>query len=76
MSRLEKLRQLENDIYQLMKKANSRTYASLARQYRETLREIEEIEGGTDDGDEIAEILSERQSDGKPGAVRKDRSKL
>lgn len=74
MSRLEKLKELEADLYQLMKKANSRTYASLARQYRETIREIEEIEGVTDGSDEIAEILSERENDGKPGAVRKART--
>lgn len=54
----------------------ARDLAQLSRQYRETLKEIEEIEGGTDDNDEIAEILSERKLDGKPGAVRKDRSEL
>lgn len=48
--------------------------SQLARQYRETIREIEEIEGVKDDGDEIAEILAGRAADGKPGAVRKDRS--
>lgn len=74
MTRLEKLKDLEQDLLSLMKKANSRTYASLAKQYRETIREIEEIEGVVDDGDEIAEILAGREADGKPGAVRKDRS--
>lgn len=74
MTRLEKLQELEADLKALMKKANSRSYAALARQYRETIREIEEIEGVTDDGDEIAEILAGRAADGKPGAVRKDRS--
>lgn len=52
----------------------ARDLAGLAKQYRETLREIEELEGGTDDGDEIASILAGRAADGKPGAVRKDRS--
>lgn len=47
--------------------------APLARQYRETIREIEEIEGVGND-DEIAEILQSRQLDGKAGAVRKDNS--
>lgn len=42
----------------------------LARQYRETIKEIEEIEGSEADGDEIAEILSEREAAGKSGAVR------
>ena len=46
----------------------------LAKQYRETIREIEEIEGAESNGDEIGEILSIRQAAGKPGAVRKDRA--
>lgn len=50
--------------------------AQMARQYRETIKEIEEIEEAVSDEDEIGQILSERSADGKPGAVRKDRSKL
>ena len=46
----------------------------LAKQYRETIREIEEIEGAADNGDEVSEILAERQNDGKPGAVRTHRA--
>ena len=42
----------------------ARDMASLARQYRETLKEIEEIEGATDDTDEIAKLLS---GDGESG---------
>lgn len=42
----------------------------LSKQYRETIREIEEIEGVDKDDDEIREILSERKADGKPNAVR------
>lgn len=72
---MDKLRKLEKDLEDLMAKANSRTFASLARQYRETIREIEEIEGN-DGADEISEILGKRDADGKPGAVRKDRSKV
>ena len=41
-------------------KPGARDLASLARQYRETLREIDETEGGIDDGDEIQKILSSR----------------
>lgn len=41
-----------------MMKANSRSIAAIARQYRETIREIEEIEGGTDGEDEIDKILN------------------
>ena len=55
-TRLDKLRDLEADLLELMGKANSRAYPALARQYRETLREIDEIEGGEDD-DEIAAII-------------------
>lgn len=58
MNRLEKLKDLEQELKALMKKANSRTFATLARQYRETLREIEELEGAEDDTDEIAKLLA------------------
>ena len=53
-----------------------RDLAALSRQYRETIKEIEEIEGTAGDNDEIGELLAERAADGKPGAVRKDRSGL
>ena len=39
----EKLKELETDLKELMSKANSRSYAALCRQYRETIKEIEEI---------------------------------
>ena len=48
----------------------ARDLAQLARQYRETLREIEEIEGANDHDDEIAEILLERDASGESRAVR------
>lgn len=44
--------------------------AQLAKQYRETVREIEEIEGMAVSDDEIGDILAERDAAGKPGAVR------
>lgn len=71
MTRLEKLKNLETDLLDLMSKANSRTYAALAKQYRETIKEIEEIEGGTELDDEIGEILSNH---GESDTVRKNRS--
>ncbi len=52
----------------------ARDLSQLSRQYRETLKEIEDIEGTTDDGDEIASILTDRDSNGKSGAVRKSRA--
>ena len=47
-----------------------RDLAALSRQYRETIREIDEIEGATIHDDEIAEILSEREVAGESRAVR------
>lgn len=44
--------------------------ATLARQYRETLREIYEIERDGEDDDAVGRIASRRELDGKPGAVR------
>lgn len=55
---------------QIDSKPGARDMASLARQYRETLKEIEEIEGTTDDDDDIAKLLAQRDADGKTGAVR------
>lgn len=64
-SRVEQLREL---LLILAKEIDdgpgARDMASLARQYRETLKEIEEIEGANDDTDEIAKLLS---GDGEPG---------
>lgn len=53
-----------------------RALPQLAKQYRETIREIEDLEGAQNHGDEIGEILAQRQADGKPGAVRADRTAL
>lgn len=75
MTRLEKLKELESMLYAMMQKANTRAIPSLARQYRETIREIEEIEGN-DSEDEIADILKGREADGKSRAVRPNRSKV
>ena len=73
MNRLEKLKELEAELKDLMNKANSRSLAPLAKQYRETLKEIEEIEG-VNTNDEIGDILAEREADGKAGAVRQSRA--
>ena len=43
---------------------------SESQEYRETIKEIEEIKGMEKDDDEIGEILSERKADGKPDTVR------
>ena len=47
-----------------------RDLAALSKQFRETTKEIEEIEGAGTQDDEIEEILNKREADGKPGAVR------
>jgi hypothetical protein len=75
MTRLEKLKELEADLKELMSKANSRSYAALCRQYRETIKEIEEIEGTDNGEDEIAKLISEC-SDGQSRAVRPNRSQV
>ena len=49
--------------------------AMVAKQYRETLNEIDELEGANkSDEDELGELLQRRSDNGKPGAVRKNRS--
>lgn len=55
---------------------DARALPALAKQYRETIREIEEIEGVESSGDEIGDILAARQAGGKPGAVRKNRAAI
>lgn len=70
MTRLEKLRELEEALHKSLQVCDADKMAPLARQYRETLKEIEEIEGAEANDDDIAEILTERESHGKAGAVR------
>lgn len=73
-SRLEQLKTLASTLASGIDACEDyRALPALAKQYRETVREIEEIEGVDDDGDEIGKILAERETDGKPGAVRKNR---
>ena len=73
MDRLDKLKELEAVLYEKLQDCDEKTVASVARQYRETIKEIEEIEGN-DSEDEIADILNSRQADGKSRAVRPNRS--
>lgn len=53
---------------------DARALPALAKQYRETVLELEQLEGATDNGDEIEKILAQRQQDGKSGAVRAHRT--
>ena len=82
-SRLDQLKTLAHELavsidiaYKGEEKENFRQMASLAKQYRETIAEIEELEGTGESDDEIGEILQERAADGKSGAVRKNRAKV
>lgn len=74
-TRLEQLKTLARVLaVNIDSRKDAKTLPQLAKQYRETIREIEEIEGAADDTDEISEILAQRESDGKPGAVRTHRT--
>ena len=61
MSRLDKLKALEIELRAALDDADPRSMAPLAKQYRETIREIEELENYEDGLDEIARILANRQ---------------
>lgn len=70
-TRLEQLKQLAKVLASGIDACKDcRALPQLTKQYRETIREIEEIEGADHDTDEIGEILAQRENDGKPGAVR------
>lgn len=72
-SRLVQLRALLEQLAAAIdEQPGARDLASLSKQYRETLAEIEGIEGTADDGDEISEILQSRKDTGLAGAVRKN----
>ncbi len=61
-SRLEQLKTLALVIAEQIDAGDeSHSMAQLARQYRETIREIAELEGDEDD-DEIARIIASRDS--------------
>lgn len=62
MARLDKLRALEAELRAAMDGSDARTLAPLAKQYRETIREIDELENDNGELDEIARILANRQA--------------
>lgn len=58
-TRLEQLKMLLKELaVAIDSKPGARDLAGLAKQYRETLKEIEEIEGMTDGEDEIDKLIS------------------
>ena len=76
-TRLDQLIALRDTLAEAIDSCNSmRDLAALSRQYRETIREIEEIGGEHDNDDEIGSILASRDADGFTGTVRPNRSKL
>ena len=77
MNRLEQLIALRDILQEAIDTCDSkRDLAALAKQFRETIKEIEDIEGTEDNHDEISEIIAGRAADGKSGAVRKNRAKV
>ena len=75
-SRFQQLVELRNKLAVAIDSCESmRDLASLSRQYREIIREIEEIEGNETE-DEIADILKGREANGKSRSVRPNRTKV
>lgn len=74
MERVDKLRELEIVLKNALDDCETDKVASIAKQYRETLREIEEIENQKGNTDGISEILQQMRTNGLPGSVRKGRS--
>lgn len=72
--RLTKLKELEAFLYSIMQGADVRSVAAIAKQYRETIKEIEEIEGTDSPDDEISRVLAEVEADGQPRTIRESRS--
>lgn len=71
LSRAERLTALRDVLANAINECDSkRDLAALSKQYRETLRELEEIEGKVIENDEIGELLASRAANGLSGAVR------
>lgn len=73
-TRLDKLKELEAILQNALMVVDCDKIAPIAKQYRETVREIEEIEGLKGNTDEISEILSRRSADGFTGSIGKNHS--
>lgn len=54
----------------------ARDLAQLSKQYRETVKEIEELKGNVKEDDEISKLLGRREAAGKSKPVRKNRAKV
>ena len=74
-TRLEQLKELLEIIADAIdKRPGARDLSQLSKQYRETLKEIEEIEGEKHADNDIANLLRDRKSAGRAGSVRKGRA--
>ena len=73
-TRLDKLKELEAVLQNALMVVDCDKIAPIAKQYRETVREIEEMEGLKGNTDEISEILSRRGADGFTGSIGKNHS--
>ena len=76
LDRLEKLKILESTLFASLQDAAYNELPSLAKQYRDTLREIEALEGNAKEDDEISKLLGRREAAGKSKPVRKNRAKV
>ena len=74
--RLQKLKTLEALLQASMDECDSKSMAAIARQYRETIREIDELEGADAADDSITEILAARKAHGSSTAERADSSEV
>ena len=76
-TRLEQLEVLRDKLAKAIETCESmRDLAALSRQYRETIYEIEEIEGRYDGDDELGEILQSRDADRQPDSDSQNRTKF
>lgn len=75
-TRLEQLKTLAMTLADRLDTCTEKETAQLAKQYRETIYEIEEIEGRNDTDDELSEILQNREVDRKSDPDRKNSSQL
>jgi len=75
-SRIDQLKTLAGMLAERLDTCSEKETAQLAKQYRETIYEIEEIEGRYDGDDEIGEILQSREVDRQSDSDRQDRTKF
>ena len=74
-TRLEQLRTLALVIAETIDSGDdNHSMAQLARQYRETVREIELLESEADDGDIVSRLMSESRDDRAAGADKAGRT--